>query len=205
MKEKTGIVLLVIIYGVGLTALLLSELREVVLPLSPYTLLLSFLILLTSYRWGSPIVWAAILVFSLGFSAEWIGVHKGWLFGIYYYGPNLGPKISSVPVIIGINWAMLTFVTGAVVSSFIKNRWGIILVAALLMTGLDFVMEPVAVENGYWFWKGGKIPLYNYLCWFLVALLAQGINAGISKLKANNTSWVLFLLLILFFVIQFFF
>jgi putative membrane protein len=73
------------------------------------------------------------------------------------------------------------------------------------MTGLDYLMEPVAVENGYWYWKDGKIPLYNYVCWFLVALLAQGINVGISKAKPNNTSWTLLLLLVLFFVIQFFF
>lgn len=205
MKERTGIILLLILYGVGIASLMVSGLRSVVLPLSPYTLLLSFLILMTSYRWKSPLVWVTAIVFLLGFAAEWIGVHKGWLFGSYYYGANLGPKISGVPLIIGVNWAMLTVVTGAVAAVFIKRPWVIVLVAALLMTGLDYFMEPVAVENGYWFWKGGKIPYYNYICWFLVALLAQGINVGISKVKANNTTWVLFFALIVFFVIQFFF
>jgi putative membrane protein len=117
----------------------------------------------------------------------------------------LGPKIARVPFIIGVNWAILTLVTGAVAAVFIKRPWLVVVVAALLMTGLDYFMEPVAGENGYWFWKGGKIPLYNYVCWFLVALLAQGINVGISKTKANNTTWVLFFALILFFVIQFYF
>lgn len=205
MKERTGIILLLILYGVGIASLMVSDLRSVVLPLSPYTLLLSFLILMTSYRWKSPLVWVTAIVFLLGFAAEWIGVHKGWLFGSYYYGANLGPKISDVPFIIGVNWAMLTVVTGAVAAVFIKRPWVIVVVAALLMTGLDYFMEPVAVENGYWFWKGGKIPYYNYICWFLVALLAQGINVGISKVKANNTTWVLFFALIVFFVIQFFF
>lgn len=205
MKERTGIILLLILYGVGIASLMVSGLRSVVLPLSPYTLLLSFLILMTSYRWKSPLVWVTAIVFLLGFAAEWIGVHKGWLFGSYYYGANLGPKISGVPLIIGVNWAMLTVVTGAVAAVFIKRPWVIVVVAALLMTGLDYFMEPVAVENGYWFWEGGKIPVYNYICWFLVALLAQGINVGISKVKANNTTWVLFFALIVFFVIQFFF
>lgn len=205
MKERTGIILLLILYGVGIASLMVSGLRSVVLPLSPYTLLLSFLILMTSYRWKSPLVWVTAIVFLLGFAAEWIGVHKGWLFGSYYYGANLGPKISGVPLIIGVNWAMLTVVTGAVAAVFIKRPWVIVVVAALLMTGLDYFMEPVAVENGYWFWKGGKIPFYNYICWFLVALLAQGINVGISKVKANNTTWVLFFALIVFFVVQYFF
>jgi len=196
---------LLILYGVGIVSLMVNDLRNVVLPLSPYTLLLSFLILMNSYRWKSPVVWVAILVFLLGFTAEWVGVQKGWLFGVYHYGSNLGPKLAGVPLIIGINWAMLTLATGAAAASMLKNRWAIVVVASLLMTGLDYVMEPVAVENGYWYWKDGKIPLYNYVCWFLVALLAQGINVGISKAKPNNTSWTLLLLLVLFFVIQFFF
>ncbi|MEY4140835.1 MAG: hypothetical protein RL110_206 [Bacteroidota bacterium] len=205
MRERTGIFLLLILYGVGIVSLMVNDLRNVVLPLSPYTLLLSFLILMNSYRWKSPVVWVAILVFLLGFTAEWVGVQKGWLFGVYHYGSNLGPKLAGVPLIIGINWAMLTLATGAAAASMLKNRWAIVVVASLLMTGLDYVMEPVAVENGYWYWKDGKIPLYNYVCWFLVALLAQGINVGISKAKPNNTSWTLLLLLVLFFVIQFFF
>jgi len=205
MRERTGIFLLLILYGVGIVSLMVNDLRNVVLPLSPYTLLLSFLILMNSYRWKSPVVWVAILVFLLGFTAEWVGVQKVWLFGVYHYGSNLGPKLAGVPLIIGINWAMLTLATGAAAASMLKNRWAIVVVASLLMTGLDYVMEPVAVENGYWYWKDGKIPLYNYVCWFLVALLAQGINVGISKAKPNNTSWTLLLLLVLFFVIQFFF
>jgi bisanhydrobacterioruberin hydratase len=205
MRERTGIFLLLILYGVGIVSLMVNDLRNVVLPLSPYTLLLSFLILMNSYRWKSPVVWVAILVFLLGFTAEWVGVQKGWLFGVYHYGSNLGPKLAGVPLIIGINWAMLTLATGAAAASMLKNRWAIVVVASLLMTGLDYVMEPVAVENGYWYWKDGKIPLYNYVCWFLVALLAQGINVGISKAKPNNTSWTLLLLLVLFFVIQLFF
>lgn len=113
MRERTGIFLLLILYGVGIVSLMVNDLRNVVLPLSPYTLLLSFLILMNSYRWKSPVVWVAILVFLLGFTAEWVGVQKGWLFGVYHYGSNLGPKLAGVPLIIGINWAMLTLATGA--------------------------------------------------------------------------------------------
>ena len=69
MKERTGIILLLILYGVGIASLMVSGLRSVVLPLSPYTLLLSFLILMTSYRWKSPLVWVSAIVFLLGFAA----------------------------------------------------------------------------------------------------------------------------------------
>ncbi|NBU91428.1 MAG: carotenoid biosynthesis protein [Flavobacteriia bacterium] len=203
MKERTGIFILIVLYAVGTVALMLKDLRPVVLPLSPYTLLVSFIILMGSFRWKGSVVGVSVLVFALGFAAEWIGVHRGWLFGNYEYGSNLGPKISGVPIIIGINWAMLALVSGTAAASWVKNRWLQVLVAALLMTGLDYFMEPVAIENGYWFWKDGKIPWYNYVCWFLVSVLAQSIHGVITKPKANNTSWVLFILLILFFVIQF--
>ena len=205
MKERTGIFILIVLYAVGLSALLVKELRPVVLPLSPFTLLLSYLILMNSFRWKSPFVWVSIIVFILGYAAEWIGVHKGWLFGTYAYGVNLGPKISGVPFIIGVNWVMVTLVCGATAGSIFKKSWWSVVVAALLMVGLDYFMEPVAVENGYWFWDKGVIPLYNYLSWFIVALIAQGVYRGIAPAKANNTSWILFVLLFVFFVVQFIF
>ena len=67
MKERTGIFILIVLYAVGLSALLVKELRPVVLPLSPFTLLLSYLILMNSFRWKSPFVWVSIIVFILGY------------------------------------------------------------------------------------------------------------------------------------------
>jgi bisanhydrobacterioruberin hydratase len=107
-KEMTGIVILVILYGVGLSGILLPTFRSLVLPLSAYNLLISFLILLNSYRWKKEILFASFLVFLIGFFVEWVGVHTSLLFGTYWYGANLGAKIIDVPFIIGINWAMLT-------------------------------------------------------------------------------------------------
>jgi len=205
MKERTGIVILIVLYAVGLSALLVNELRPVVLPLSPFTLLLSYLILMSSFRWKSPFVWVSLSVFVLGYVAEWVGVHKGWLFGTYTYGVNLGPKISGVPFIIGINWVMVTLVCGATAVSIFKKSWWGVLVAALLMVGLDYFMEPVAMENNYWSWDKGIIPLFNFVSWFIVALIAQVIYRGIAQAKANNTSWTLFVLLFVFFVVQFIF
>ncbi len=46
-------------------------------------------------------------VFMTGMVVEWIGVHNDWLFGSYYYGNNLGPKIYGVPLLIGVNWLTL--------------------------------------------------------------------------------------------------
>ncbi|MBK7882949.1 MAG: carotenoid biosynthesis protein [Chitinophagaceae bacterium] len=43
----------------------------------------------------------------IGIAVEIIGVKTGFLFGNYSYGIVLGPKIQSVPILIGINWFII--------------------------------------------------------------------------------------------------
>ena len=42
---------------------------------------------------------------------------------------------------------------------------------AVLMVLFDLFMEPVAVKLGYWHWAGDTIPLYNYVCWFVISYI----------------------------------
>jgi bisanhydrobacterioruberin hydratase len=201
-KERLGILVLIILYSVGLTAMFIPGLRSHVLPLSAYTLLISFLVLLNAYRWKNEVLLASALVFTIGFSVEWIGVHTSMLFGTYWYGANLGPKLLHVPLIIGVNWAMLSALTSAIGSKIFKQLAFQVLGSALLMTAMDWLMEPVAVSSDFWHWKNGIIPVYNFVCWFLVSLVTNWIFIKIGKPKVNNTSVALFILLVLFFTIQ---
>lgn len=198
----TGIVILVILYGVGLSGILLPTFRSLVLPLSAYNLLISFLILLNSYRWKKEILFASFLVFLIGFFVEWVGVHTSLLFGTYWYGANLGAKIIDVPFIIGINWAMLTLVCSAIGKSLVKSMLLQVVLSALLMTGMDWLMEPVAIKSDFWHWKNETIPVYNFICWFVVSLLTNWIFVKIAKPTLNKTAITLFILLTLFFTIQ---
>ncbi len=198
----TGIVILVILYGVGLSGILLPTFRSLVLPLSAYNLLISFLILLNSYRWKKEILFASFLVFLIGFFVEWVGVHTSLLFGTYWYGANLGAKIIDVPFIIGINWAMLTLVCSAIGKSLVKSMLLQGVLGALLMTGMDWLMEPVAIKSDFWHWKNETIPVYNFICWFVVSLLTNWIFVKIAKPTLNKTAITLFILLTLFFTIQ---
>jgi putative membrane protein len=173
-----------------------------VLPLSGYNLFFSFLILLNAYRWNQALLIGSATIFILGFFSEWIGVHTGLLFGRYWYGMNLGPKLSGVPFIIGINWAMLTILTSGIAIKWTKNITFQAMIAAALMTGIDVLMEPVAIRNDYWHWHNGVIPLYNYLCWFVISFIGSLVLIKIAKPSLNNTSIVLFILITLFFTIQ---
>lgn len=109
-------------------------------------------------------------VFLIGFLSEVIGVNTGLLFGAYQYGGNLGFKIAGVPLLIGINWAVLV-VTTAEISKNTRAPIGLkAALAAGLMVLLDFFIEPLAPGLDFWTWTYGHPPLFNYITWFIVAL-----------------------------------
>ena len=168
--------------------------------LSFFHLLLSFGILLLGRHKQSSTLWLFIgCAFAIGMLVEWIGVHTGLLFGTYKYGAVLGPKVASVPLIIGVNWAMLSIVSAALLASLKLNFWLEVILSAFLMVFLDFLMEPVAIKLGFWNWKNGVIPFYNYVCWFATALVIQYIYRKWRLNEANNVAVALFIYLTIFF------
>ena len=82
--------------------------------------------------------------------SEILGVNYGLIFGEYVYLDNLGPKILGVPVLIGINWIILTFITGSLSSLIFKNKYLSVILGAIFMILLDLIMEPVAPLLGFW-------------------------------------------------------
>ncbi|MGB5378779.1 carotenoid biosynthesis protein [Muriicola sp.] len=119
------------------------------------------------------------LIFGLlwfgGMFAEWIGIHYGILFGTYSYGANLGIKIDGVPVLIGINWALLTFITARIAQYLNKNSILQIFIGASLMLVIDFFMEQSAPRFDFWEFQNDVVPFKNYVSWFLIALLFHGV------------------------------
>jgi putative membrane protein len=200
-KELILLGILVIFYTVG-TVGILSNQRDWFLALSPFNLLLSFVCLLLSYKRLSIGLGITILIAAtIGFVAELIGVHTGYLFGSYWYGKNLGVKLFEVPLIIGVNWAMLSLITTAF---FLKSKtpiWLKAIYSSTLMTLLDLVMEPVAVQSDFWQWQGGVIPIYNYVCWWVIGYLVHLILYKHRSHEQNRVSVGLFSILTLFFLI----
>ena len=167
---------------------------------TPFTLLLSFALLIWNYPVNNKKTWLlCALFFFTGMLAEWIGVNKGWLFGSYSYGNNMGPKLDGVPYLIGIYWAVLTFVTGTISTKIHHNFIVKIIIGAFLMTLLDFIMEVSAPVFDFWTFNGGVAPLQNYLTWFAVSL---GLHWVFQKTKVQGNfmfSFILFLTQLVFF------
>ena len=118
---------------------------------------------------------AFLIFFSGGIFTEWLGVNYGLLFGNYAYGENLGPELDGVPYLIGVLWALLTFICAGIMDYFPMNNFLKIVFAALLMVFLDFFMEQSAHLLDFWTFEGNAAPPFNYITWFLLALVFQFI------------------------------
>ena len=155
------------------------------LPKTPLNLLLGFLLLIAFFpiKERTPIILTGIF-FTSGMLVEWIGVQYGFLFGEYYYGENLGPKFQGVPWMIGINWAVLVVITGALASQWFNNLWLKIAVGAGLMVGLDFFMEVSAPVFDFWDFGPQGAPLRNYIAWYVIAAFLHFIFQKF-KMKGN--------------------
>jgi putative membrane protein len=191
---------------VGVVGILIPQTRSLVLSLSAINLFLGFIVILLSEKKNlTGILVFSLIAFLIGYGSELIGVHTGALFGNYWYGANLGLKLMEVPLIIGINWGVLAITSASLTQKFINNIYIKIGVNSLLMVFFDFIMEPVAMKSDFWSWENDVIPIYNYVCWFFVALILQAIYLNFFKNRTNKVLNALFLIQLLFFTILNFF
>ena len=201
-KEALLIAILLIFYTVGTVGISLPDYRDFFLSLSFFNLLLSITIVLAARKQKfQRFVMFLFLCFLVGIVVEIIGTKTGLLFGSYSYGANLGPKIYGVPIVIGFNWGILV-VGSASFLNRLKNIslvWKVVL-SALLMTLFDVIMEPVAIASDFWSWNG-PIPLYNYICWFVVSLPLHYIYFRSGLVETNKVFEALFLIMSLFFIL----
>jgi putative membrane protein len=205
-SHRNLILVLVILHLVGVVGILIPQTRSLVLSLSAINLFLGFIVILLSEKKNlTGILVFSLIAFLIGYGSELIGVHTGALFGNYWYGANLGLKLMEVPLIIGINWGVLAITSASLTQKFINNIYIKIGVNSLLMVFFDFIMEPVAMKSDFWSWENDVIPIYNYVCWFFVALILQAIYLNFFKNRTNKVLNALFLIQLLFFTILNFF
>jgi len=150
--------------------------KDFFLAFTPINLFISFVLLFFNQKQlESKELKSAFLIFFIGMVSEILGVNYGLIFGDYVYLDNLGVKILGVPVLIGVNWIILTFITGSLSSFIFKNKYVSILMGAILMIGLDLLIEPVAPLLGFWIFDLQKVPLQNYLGWFVIGMITQAL------------------------------
>ena len=164
-------------------------------------LVIMFIALIAFYPMDSIKKWILFFTFGvLGILVEYLGVTFGLFFGDYAYGSNFGPKILGVPLLIGVNWAMLTFICGSVANKLSDNVFLKSLLGTFMMLLLDLFMEKVAPIFDFWEFTGGYAPVDNYIAWGVISFIFHLIF-HLFKVKGNFLiSFHLYMVQLVFFI-----
>ncbi|MAJ98804.1 MAG: hypothetical protein CMD07_06040 [Flavobacteriales bacterium] len=205
--RRNNCILLIIIFfhaigGIGLSL----ENNKFFLDFTPIQIYFNFLIFsfLTIRREKIfEYIFFSSVIFSLGLFIEIIGVKTQYIFGNYRYGSVLGYSIYNVPITIGLNWLLLSYISSGIIQMFKLNIKLKFAIASLIMVLLDYLIEPVAVNLKWWYWDNINPPILNFIAWFLISYIIQVI-IYFSRLKFNKKTSLTFLLsqILLFLIIN---
>jgi putative membrane protein len=158
------------------------------------------------YRARDIIVFFAICLV-IGNIFENLGVRTGFPFGHYYFTESMGPKLFAVPVLLGLaylgmaylSWTLARLILGNVrspVAGFAVVTLPV--VAAFIMVAWDFSQDPVwSTILHLWVWQQGGayfgVPMSNFLGWYLTvyvfyqlfAVYLRGRSTGPDPLPAS--------------------
>ena len=155
--------------------------------------------------------------FLIGMGTEMIGVNTGKLFGDYQYGNVLGKKLNGVPFLIGINWFVVVYCSGVIITKFsewIEEKYetqgirikpwittvSFVIDGAMIATMFDYNLESVAGKLNYWHWKNDSVPMYNFVCWFVISGILLYIFKKLNFYKGNLFAVHLLIIQYLFFI-----
>jgi putative membrane protein len=209
-KFQWATAIAVFFHAIGMFGLLLHEGDFFVNATSTNLLLVLGLLLWTQTSKNIPFFIYFMACFITGMGVEIVGVQTSALFGHYNYGEVLGYKIWGVPLLLGVNWFIVTYCSGMaihqLVNKYAPQLKGIsrlllfVPVAAATAVFYDWLMEPVAIKLGYWQWGGdGSVPVYNYITWFIVSLLLLTVFHYAHFNKQNKFAVNLLIVHLLFF------
>ena len=199
-NKKISIGIIWLFHLSGLVGLLYID-KNLFASLTPLNLFISSTLLFVNQKsLKKKEVIIVFLIFSIGMIAEILGVNYGLIFGKYDYGDNLGLKLLGVPLLIGLNWVVLTFICGSISNHFIKNKYLSIVVGIIFMLIIDITLEPIAPTLDYWEFSVSTAPIQNYIGWAFTSLMTLSIYQFYYSSKEFTFSINLFLAQFLFFV-----
>lgn len=200
MERKTNLnqltqYFLVIIFSVGVVGHLFFV--DLMKTLTPVTLLIvNSLVVYVFLQNQNSIskkrsIFVLVFIFFITLLIEIIGEKTGKIFGRYAYGDVLSYdiiEIFNVPLIIGFNWVMVILSATALSTRITPVESLQVILSGLIAVGFDYVLEPVAIRLGYWYWLDEfgftirEIPLQNYFAWFVISLF---FSFFIRRFKLN--------------------
>lgn len=179
---------------------ILSSNSDWFLQLTPVNLLMYVVVIIWCIEdLSKRFIIAFFIPFLIGFVTEYLGVNYGLIFGSYAYGENLGLKLGGVPLMICINWAVLTIITADLSSVVNKNILVRSLFGGFTMMLLDFLIEVSAPRFDFWEFENSIIPIQNYLAWFIIGSIAHYLYHQMHIKTNKKVSIHIFVAIIIFF------
>ena len=183
-KKRTLIscVVVIILHVVGVAGTLYEPTQAFVVSLTPINLFVSTILFFLSISWPvkKNVIVLASTIAIIGYLVEVVGVATGLPFGVYRYGTTLGISMWKVPLIMGINWLLLTAALSQITERFPFPNILKSVLGAALMTVMDVMIEPIAIKLDYWSWEETEIPIENYLSWFVISLLLHMLTRKVG-------------------------
>ena len=217
LKKYNALFLAILFHLTGVLGILFTPYKDWFVSNTPLVLFTMFLLLSIDQKRADYFKYLIffIVAFLVGMTTEIIGVNTSLLFGHYQYENVFGPKLFGVPFLIGFNWFIIVYCAGSFFSSCLsalKQKYPftispimtttiVILGGALMTTGFDFILEPVAVELKFWTWDNGLIPLFNYACWFMISAALLGLKVYLRINPVHPFATSLFIVQFLFFLL----
>ncbi len=192
----------VIFYFVGFIGIALPFSHLLFIKLVPVAILISFIAILFfhQYAFDAKTVLVLSIIGLSGYFIEVIGVNTHLVFGQYQYGNSLGVKIANTPILIGINWLILTYTGSSIAERMRLPVWLKIVISSFLVLTYDIILERVAPAMDMWYWYDNVVPLQNYIAWFIIALLFQILIKAYGINTKNSIVFTIMLSQCIFFI-----
>jgi bisanhydrobacterioruberin hydratase len=169
---QVSISILIALYTFGLLGIITKFQPIDFLSLTPLNLVANVFLLLINFKNATTkLYFLFICIIIVGFFIEVVGVNTGLIFGSYHYDGTLGWKLLQTPIIIGVNWLLLTTAVVYSLCKWIKNKIWLSIASAFTLLFLDILIEPVAMKYGFWSWLANDVPIRNYVAWFFISLI----------------------------------
>ena len=171
---RVAFVIIAVNHCIGLLGLNSTFYHALFEKISFLNLLLSFILVMIFHRpFDLRLFIFCVFAFMVGMAAEIAGVNTAYIFGSYHYTPPFGWQVMGVPLIIGINWILLSYVCGVVVAGLFQRVLLRIISAGILMVWIDLLLERFAIRHHFWVWESSVPPLSNYVSWFCISIIIQ--------------------------------
>jgi uncharacterized membrane protein len=149
---------------------------------------------------GRGILFFIAVCLAVGNIFENFGVLAGFPFGRYYFTDLMGPKLFFVPVLLGLAYVGMAYLSLTLARLIVVNGRSpssgtrvivVPLVAAIIMVAWDLAMDPVwGTLLHAWVWlKGGScfgVPVSNFAGWYLTVYVIYQIFALYLRRRTIN-------------------